>query len=269
MTINAKYIELIHREIDGLNSEKESAELKAFLDNNQQAQQLFHELRAVSEKLGEVNIVEPPEHLRTLIMNSIPKYKYAPAKKPGFGQKVAGIFVLKPRLQLALAFSGGLATGLLLFALFTANNSIPVSPDPAALYGTLALQNISNKLPIADQTEFNLEQIQGIAILKKSDNMMFLVMDIRPRTESEIQIDFNKEELSCIGFISNDDSAIALFNIDGRSVRFIPQNNCRIQLFFNKRTGADSALKMTIFESENIVFQHTFARATAGETEPR
>lgn len=265
--IDEKYVELINREIDGLNSEKESTELKEYLDRSPEAQQLWGELRAVSERLSEVGLAEPPEHLKTVIMNSIPKNKYVSAKKQGFGQSIAGIFALKPRFQFALTFSGGLAAGLLLFALFYSTTSPLTFPDSANLYGTLALQNISNKLPIADQTEFNIEQTQGTAILKTSDNTMFLEMDIHPKTDIEIQLDFNNKELSCTGFVSKDNNAIVAFNLDDQSVKFIPEKISKLQLFFKKANGSDPVLKMTIFESGNSVFQHTFARAF--EFEPK
>lgn len=253
--IDEKYVELIHREIDGLNSEKERTELEAYLEKNPQAQRFFRELSAVAEKLGAVNLAEPPEHLKTVIMNSIPGDKYAPAKKTGLSKSVAWIFALKPRFQVALAFSGGLAAGLLLFALFTSNNSTPSSSDPANLYGTLALQASSEKIPATDQFDFTLEQVQGTAILKASGKMIFVELDLRPQTNIGIQLEFNREELRCIGFISNDESPVTGLNIDGQSVKFSAQNNGKIRFFFHKTGDSDSPLKLLVSESGNVLFQ--------------
>ena len=79
--IDTKYIELIHREIDGLNSAHESAELQRFISSSHEAKDLYDELVAVSHMLHEIRSVDPSPNVKKIILNSIDTSRYTAINK--------------------------------------------------------------------------------------------------------------------------------------------------------------------------------------------
>ena len=72
MDIDPKFVELMHAEIDGMNSERESRELQAFLEGNPEARQTFTGLQRLAETMAADGPVEPPADLRDSILHALP-----------------------------------------------------------------------------------------------------------------------------------------------------------------------------------------------------
>ncbi|MFQ5630039.1 MAG: anti-sigma factor family protein [bacterium] len=257
--IDKKYVELIHREIDGLSSSKERTELKAYLEKNPQAKTLYKELRAVSEKLGGVDTVEPPAHLITAIMNSLPKHRYARTSKHSLLHKLKSIFNMQPRFQLVLAFSSGLAAGLILFMLFNTNPDQLAAPDPADLYGTLAFRDFSEKIPVVKQYALQLEQVQGSVALKASKELVFVEMDLRAQPGIEIFLAFQKPGISFQGFAGLDEIQGASLRIEERGLKFYPHLATKTMFLFRKTTAKSEPFKMRITRAGNVLYEKELA----------
>ena len=75
--IEQKYIEWIHKELDGLNTPQESEKLKTFLSNHPEAQDYYHHLLKMNESLQQIGIIEPSPNVKKSILNAIDWKKYS------------------------------------------------------------------------------------------------------------------------------------------------------------------------------------------------
>ena len=57
--IEDKYLELIHKKIDGEITEKEKEELFQFLKANPEAEKLYNDLLDISKDLGDIGEIDP------------------------------------------------------------------------------------------------------------------------------------------------------------------------------------------------------------------
>ena len=63
--------ELINKEIDGVLTPREVAELRKHLEKNAAAAKLNQELHALARRLAEIPQVDPPAHLKKHILNKV------------------------------------------------------------------------------------------------------------------------------------------------------------------------------------------------------
>ncbi len=83
--IDERTVELIHREIDGLNTPEETSMLRSRLPEDPEAQELYEDLVKLGAILKTVAPAEPPGYLKTSILNTIP-FRPQPANRTrGFG----------------------------------------------------------------------------------------------------------------------------------------------------------------------------------------
>jgi len=82
--ITEKQIELIHREIDKLNSAEESRAFQEMLSVNPEVKELYDELHTLSGMLNSVQPVEPSPNLKKLVLNSIDAGRYASPAQSSF-----------------------------------------------------------------------------------------------------------------------------------------------------------------------------------------
>ncbi len=108
-----KYLELIHRDLDGELSAEESAALRNYLDGNAEARRLHEELKDLNSTLGRAEEFAPPSSLRTDIMNALPEGRYAPAvaEKKGFLTLLRRMLEPGRGNQMPLVFAFGLIVG--------------------------------------------------------------------------------------------------------------------------------------------------------------
>ena len=103
MAIDEKYAELINADIDGEITPDEKAKLEAFLAESKAGRALQEELRSLCSTLDEEDLLEPPPHLRHVVMNSIPKSRPGAETRPSF---LESLFAVRP-LRYAATFAAG------------------------------------------------------------------------------------------------------------------------------------------------------------------
>jgi hypothetical protein len=118
MTINPRYFELIQADIDGEIDESGKAELENFLADNEEGRAVYEELETLCHSLDSMPQVDPPQHLRHMLLNQAP-VKAAPRPEPGLLQRLfsgpalgyVGVFTAGVALTLALVDSGQISKG--------------------------------------------------------------------------------------------------------------------------------------------------------------
>ena len=72
MTIDPKYFELIQADIDGEIDDSGKAELENFLAESEEGRAVYEELETLCHSLDNMPEVEPPQHLRHVLLNQAP-----------------------------------------------------------------------------------------------------------------------------------------------------------------------------------------------------
>ena len=93
MAIDPKFFELIQAEIDGEIDDAGKAELAAFLAESEEGRAAYEELETLLRSLDRMEELDPPPHLRHIVMNMAP-VTTAPRAERTFIERVFGGAVL-------------------------------------------------------------------------------------------------------------------------------------------------------------------------------
>ena len=246
----AKYLELIQRELDGLNSPQQSADLHALMEKNAALHKSYEELRTVVDALEQAEMHEPPAHLKATIMNALPRAKQQPEQTKASRSWLAGLLPRQPRFQISFAFAGGLALGLLLFALFTGSELGQNQPDASQLFGTLASSTQSGQ-PVA----VDLGSTKGTLVVQKSQKGMTIVLDFVADEAVDFVLEFDPERLK-FEAILNDGAAPESIQVVAGNMTFRPQNGVKSRISFVTLNESPSPqLRFKIVENGNIRYE--------------
>ncbi len=248
-----KYVELIHREIDGRNSPKASAKLAAFLAANPQAQKFYDDLRALSGMLQGVKPVEPPAHLPHVIMNRLPPAQ--PVRRNLFAPVLAWLEA-RGKFKYAYVFSGGLAVGLAAYALFFQTVLTP-SRDLSKLSGAMIPREQAENLKIAASWEINHEQVTGGLHLKDSAEILVVEVSLVSAQEIELVATFDNKNFAFKGVAALEQSFPAEVNFSGRTVELKHQGPRNYAMIFAKHEEATGALHLKIGRAGELFYEQT------------
>ncbi len=130
-------LELINRDLDGAATAEEKARLRRICQENEEARKYAEDLRALSRGLAAVGRGVPPPTLRPAVMRSITGADVA-ARPRAHVSLLENLLRMPGNLKPAMVFAGGVAAGLLLFALGL-RVMAPASFDEKDLVGSLAV----------------------------------------------------------------------------------------------------------------------------------
>jgi hypothetical protein len=134
-------IELINKDLDGLASAEEQGRLRQFYAENEEVRKLSEDLRALSRGLAASGRAVPPPTLKPAVMRSL-EGQEATVHSRGWRWNLAELLGVRPTLRPAMLFVGGLAAGLVLFAVGSRVISTG-SLDANDLVGSLAVHGSS------------------------------------------------------------------------------------------------------------------------------
>jgi anti-sigma factor RsiW len=245
-----KYIELIHRELDGANTPAESARLKAYFAANPAAQQFYEELTEMSGMLKEVRAVEPPAHLQQVIMNMLPPNRYAAPAKASWLTALREWLETKFNFKYAYAFAGGLTFGIVMYALLLQTTFQPA--DLSKLSGTMAPaeQTATENFAIA------AKEVSGNIAVRKSDELVLAEIALASQQPVELVIAFDETNVRFKGLDLFDQPAPGDITILSNAVKLIHAGQRRYDMTFIKKNAA--ALHVKILLAGNLVYERTF-----------
>jgi len=158
--MKTRYIELIHKETDGLITASEKRELEEVLNKDPDLRRLQQELKQTSEILRQVPPLEPSPSLKKKIINSIDFSRYASRiERADWLSRLTG-WLWTPKFRLAYATAAGMVMGIVLSLLLLqspfSNEPIPLSE----LYGTIGIND--KNYETLNEFTINLEGIDGL-----------------------------------------------------------------------------------------------------------
>jgi hypothetical protein len=253
MTANNRVLELINREIDGINSQEESEELKGLLSHDQEATLLLNDLKRVSAILDGAETVEPPRNLRANILNSIDPKKYSEEAWSNPLGRFVNILPQRGSLRYALVFTFGIAFGVLIYGVLSdlGRQGSVEKPD---LYGTMRLDRASETFEPADNAEISLQNVQGSVSTKHGRGLVSVELVLQSQQEVETVMHFDPHSLSFVGFQQLDNAANNI-DIGGDAVRVRSTGDNKCLFFFNEKAQSVRPVDLKILSSGSLLYQ--------------
>lgn len=255
--VDEKYAELINREIDHVNSPKQSKKLQEYLKNHPEAQKLYNDLSNISKILSQTKFVDPPENLKKNIISAIPVDRYkANAKKIGLIHYF-NTFLFEGKPRFAYAFSGGVLTGiiviLLVLSVLGKNNLINFSN----LRGTIGANSSTPIFHAVENLDMDGANLKGNIELSCSDNSVLIKLSLKTPNDVNVIIEFNENEMNILEFKKSNNLGNELI-VDKHSLQFsnIGENN--YQIVFARKTAALLPFSLKIDSAATILFEHFF-----------
>ena len=195
--MDERVLELINKEIDGINTPVEQRELKAVLATDGDSKILYDDLAGTVRLLQQVEMHEPPPDLKQAIMSALPADRYAPSRSPAllaWLRSLGRAWQAAPRLAFAYV-AVGLVAGVSLYAVW---DNVPQDASNAA-YGTLVSGQAPADLQAVEDFSFDAADAHGTVRLQTGDRVALVEIDVDARDPVEIQLAFDDESLLLSG----------------------------------------------------------------------
>jgi hypothetical protein len=193
--IDDRTIELINKELDGLNSESESKELETLLSENDEALKYYDELLRAASALKRIEQVEPPTFLKTHILNSI---KSLPIPNDiGFVTRILGVFRQRPAVRYAVVFASGLCVGILLLVIADPWRQVEI-PDVGTVSGTMIVPAEVSRLQKIDSVGVDGAGFRGMFKTLRGDGTITVECAVASSENLRLEMTADPEELKFV-----------------------------------------------------------------------
>jgi hypothetical protein len=230
--IDESYIELMHKEIDGLIEAEERNELHEYISGNEEAKNLYSELTQTANLLKDVPVVSPPQKLKAQIMESLDWSRYQEkTTRPDLVSILSNLF-FRPQYKLAYVFAIGIVVGVFLYAFLFSTINLQKPLDNADLYGTIGLQ-VSKDLKDLQHIPIELNEINGGIHLRQFKNFIVFDVNLKSKTSFNLSLEYEPQSYKFRGFQRDDDNKVALKE-EINSIEISTSEDARYLVFFNK-----------------------------------
>ena len=196
--IDERHIELINRELDGLNTESESKELEEFLSENDEALKYYDELLRTASALKRVEQVEPPSFLKTHILNSIKALPIPTRSGFGWVNNVLELFRQRPIARYTVVFASGLCVGILLLLIADPWRQDGM-PDASKVSGSMVLPKEISRLQKIDSVALDGSGFRSIFKTLRGDGNITVECAVASSENLRLELSADPEELKFIG----------------------------------------------------------------------
>jgi len=207
MAIDEKYRELINADIDGEIQPDEKAELDAFLAESEAGRALQEELRELCATLDVEILLDPPQHLRHVVMNSIPTPK-ALAESPGFFRSLFAV----PAMRYAATFAAAVVVTVAIV------DSGQIQQDAfnnvTGLVGTIS--DTSDLGPGVATTVINKADVAGTVTLRLADPILIIDFDLSTKGPVDIVATYHDKSVWFNGFAQLESTGTSVSADDGQ-----------------------------------------------------
>lgn len=252
-------IELMNREIDGVNTSAQSDELNRLLAGDADARAEFDALKALHRRLEAIPVADPPPHLIHRILSAVPFGRYpgrAPAHE-GLGAWLSGIFS-RPRLRLAATFATGLVAGIVLWAAVDSGH-VDSSIDTSNLYGTMRSIHSSDGFQVVGHVGIETAQVRGEVRLHESDRKLLAEISLDTTDPIEWTVRYNRDDVAFEGFRQVEGDAGSV-SAAGDVMTVSQAGSGRFILFFTEQNDIPAPMSIDIFSAGNLLYHKDLTR---------
>jgi hypothetical protein len=252
--IDQTYVELIHREIDGVNTREESLTLKQHLERNPEARKLYDELFQMAGVLDRVQDLEPPGHLHRNVIRNI---QSLPAREKWRRSHLTSLLNGLPKIMIrryAYAFSLGLVAGIIIFTGVLWTLSKDRTLNVRELYGTITSKTLPSESENGEGIEIDLKEMQGHLRYWYSTDRLNVEFELDSQAETELSISFDQHDLTVSSFSQRNEGGSYLQVLKSRLELTHMGQNSYTFTFFDK-TGKDTFLKFQARTFGSLIFE--------------
>jgi len=195
--IDERTIELINKELDGLNDETESKELEQLLGENEEALQYYDELLRAASTLKRMEHAEPPSFLKTHILNTITNLPAKERAGIGWIKTILEAFSRRTSTKYAVVFASGLCVGILL--LIIANPWRHPTPDPSEVGGSMILPTEVARMQRIDSVVVDGDGFRAVFRSFEGNGAVAIDCAIASADNIRLELSADPEELRFVG----------------------------------------------------------------------
>ncbi len=275
--IEEKYIELMNREIDGLNSRSESAGLKKHLRRNPEAERYYRELLFVAGVLNRVPEVEPPAELKASIMQAVfgkeagaaveageTRGAAAAAVRTGAEAKagrerrpasILDVFRIRWEPKFAYVLATCIAVGFFLFVLFWRVVPGRAPRDLEALYGSIVSGQEAGQLLPAQPLAFALPGVGGELHIRYEPRRILAAFDLSSDSRVQVVFDYSGD-VSLESVTALNECQYSVKAGDG-SFELTHSGECRYVIVLRDGRGTHSPIGLKVVRGGTLLLQET------------
>jgi hypothetical protein len=248
--IEDTYIELIHKEIDGIIEPHEQAKLYGHLNNNPEAQVLLQDLKQTTKLLDSVEDVEPPTYLKHQIMQQVHlKNRYRVSKTSSITSWITN-FITAPGPKLTYAFALGIVAGIFIYALLLTGIANKNPLNNGDLTGTIGINNTESLTELKNMS-VELSDLNGTIDVKLLNDRVLIDLNLNPSGDIDLLINYEPSDLNFLDFKPSEVSK-SLIEIDSGMIRMTLFERCSYQLSFKKLARKTVPIKLSIIREGQI-----------------
>lgn len=254
MKTHDEIVELMHREIDGLNSADDSARLSEYLKSHPEYAHTYDELRDLSSMLNAVEDLSPRAHVSARIMKKV-------SELSGTRQGSRRLFdvVRSMNLRPALIFAGGLALGCLLIVSLS-RYATDSSADARHLLGAFVGRNSLDEMETVGTTSLDGNGLTGTVTTKRSSNMILLNVDVHAARETTLRMTFNVNDVRFKGFVDVEHGA-STAAVGTGELRYTFSGELGYAIIFDITNPETSAIEVEMMNDNHVVLARSIATA--------
>jgi hypothetical protein len=196
--IDERYVELINKELDGLNTESESKELEHFLSENHEALQYYEELLLAASALKRIEQVDPPSFLKTHILNAVKALPTPVRSGIGWISRVLDMFRQRPIARYAVVFASGLCVGILILVLADPWRQDEL-PDASKVSGSMVLPTELSRLQKIDSVALDGSGFRSIFKTLRGNGNITVECAVAASEDLRLELSADPEELKFVG----------------------------------------------------------------------
>jgi hypothetical protein len=235
------FIESIHRELDGMNSEEESRELQRRLESDPEALTLYREFEAVGRALSTLEEVEPPRALRHDILQAVATLG------PDIARGGRG-----PVLRYGWALAAGIVLGMFAGQLLPQGAS-----DIDGLSGTMAPPSIpdaSRSLQPTAEWRIDAQGVVGIVELKQNASRIEVAVELNS-SDPVFLVLSHDETVGVIG-LSQDGTAVEIRESGSGHVVLGASGEHRYRLALSRTAVGSTTLDLGLFRDDELIDEY-------------
>ena len=252
--IDPKYIDLINQELDGMNDDNESVEIKEYLSANSEARKLFHDLSITFKILNNAQESELSPNLKRIIINSLPNHNYKPKEVTNMVKSLLPFGQLGVKLRYLFVFALGVIVGIIGLTLLNPNFSKDSSPLESEILGSVILGGKQLDLQVSDNAEVNLDQLHGTVQIKRSETIILAKLDIKSETPVDVLFEFDGNNISFGGYNITDVNP-SEFKVGENFVKLQGVNQNKGVMIFRTQNQLSQSIKFKILSSETTLYE--------------
>jgi hypothetical protein len=249
--IDPKYVELIHRRLDGEITPTEDAELTQFLASSTEARALCEHLAQTMKVMSSVRPVDPPAGLKDEILASIGRAPARAAATPKRSVRELMMSVFTPRLSYGLA--AGILLGIAIGVIGLRGLGGHGAVDPSSLVGTIISGSGATESRRIDNDSFHNDRFSGRLTVNEVQGAIWVRIELESSDDVSMTVSLGTPGWILKGFAQTNPIQSALGTTS--SGLYLMHQGKNAYVFVFESTDQSQPVISVNLEDQGVVYQ--------------